>query len=102
MCYRCVGNTWYGELLLAIHQRLLKEDAALIQLTKKDKSFGWTVECQKLLDQLTEALNGPDIMAYPTDDGEFILDTAGAVWSHGQDGVGHVIAYGSGTLSKPE
>ena len=47
---------------------------SLIQLTK-DKSFDWTAECQKSFDQLKEALTSPDIMAYPTDDGEFILDT---------------------------
>ena len=52
-----------------------KKMQTLIQLTKKDKSFEWTAECQKSFDQLKEALTGPDIMAYPTDDGEFILDT---------------------------
>ena len=74
----------------------------LIQLAKKDKSFEWTAECQKSFDQLKEALTGPDIMAYPTDDGEFILDTHAsldmvrAVLSQVQDGVEHVIAHGSG------
>ena len=80
----------------------------LIQLTKKEKSFEWTTECQKSFDQQNEALTGPDIMAYPTDNGEFIvdtdasLDTFGAVLSQVQDGMEHVIAYGSRTLSKPE
>ena len=47
----------------------------LIQMTKKDKSFEWTIEYQKSFDQLKEALTGPDIMAYPTEDGEFVMDT---------------------------
>ena len=85
-----------------------KKIQPLIQLTKKDKSFEWTAECQKSFDQLKEALTGPDILAYPTDDGEFILDTdtsldmVGAILSQVQDGVECVIAYGSRTLSKPE
>ena len=85
-----------------------KKMQPLIQLTKKDKSFEWTAECQKSFDQLKEGLTGPDIMAYPTDDGEFILDTdasldtVGAVLSQVQDWVECVIAYGSRTLSKPE
>ena len=47
-------------------------------------------------------------MAYPTDNGKFILDidasldTVGAVLSQVQDRVEHVIAYGSRPLSKPE
>ena len=85
-----------------------KKMQPLIKLTKKDQSFEWTDECQKSFDQLKEELIGPDIMAYPTDHGEFILDTdasldtVGAIFSQLQDGVEHVIAYGSRTLSKPE
>ena len=45
----------------------------LNQLTKKDKSFEWTAECQKSFDQLKEVLTGPDILAYPTDDGDFVF-----------------------------
>ena len=73
----------------------------LIQLTKKEKSFQQTAECQKSFDQLKETLIGPDIMVYLTDDGVFILETdtsldaAGAVLSQVQDGGEHVIAYGS-------
>ena len=80
----------------------------LIQLTKKDRSFEWTDECQRSFDQLKEELTGPDIMAYPTDHGEFILNTdacldmVGPILSQVQDGVQHVIAYGSRTLGKPE
>ena len=85
-----------------------KKRQPLIKLTKKDKSFEWTVECQNVFDLLTEELTDPDIMAYPLDVGEFILDTdasldtVGAVIAQFQDGVEWVIAYGSRTLSKEE
>ena len=85
-----------------------KKMQPLIQLTKKNRSFEWTDECQRSFDQLKEELTGPDVMAYPTDHGEFILviyeslDMVGAILSQVQDGVKHVIAYGSRTLSKPE
>ena len=77
----------------------------LIQLTKKDRSFKWTDECQRSFDWLKEELTGPEIMAYPTNLGEFILDTnasldtVGAILLQVQDGVERVIAYGSRTLS---
>jgi hypothetical protein len=50
----------------------------------------------------------PEIMAYPEDHGDFILDTdacdssIGAVLSQMQDGRLRVIAYGSRTLNKAE
>ena len=66
-----------------------KKMQPLIQLTKKDKSFEWAAECQKSFDWLKEALTGPDIIAYPTDDGEFILDRCkfGHGWSHSLTGL---------------
>ena len=76
-----------------------KKMQPLIKLTKKDRSFEWTAECQESFDQLKEELTGLDIMAYPIDHGEFILDTdasldtVGAVLSQVQDGVECVIAY---------
>ena len=85
-----------------------KKMQPLIKLMKKDRSFEWTAECQESFDWLKEELIGPDIMAYPTDHREFILDTdasfdtVGAILSQVQDGVECVIAYGSRTLSKPE
>ena len=80
----------------------------LILLTKKDKSLEWTPECKKSFDHLKEVLTDPDIMAYPTDDGKFILDTDANVYTDGavltqvQDRVECVIAYGGRALSKPE
>ena len=80
----------------------------LIELTKKDKTFEWTEKFQNAFDQLKEALKGPDIMAYLTDEGELILDTDAnlhtveAVLSQDQDGAEHVTAYCSRTLNKQE
>ena len=108
----CVTDVWAILGMGNYYGRFIKDYSKkmqpLIQLTKKDKSFEWTAECQKSFDWLKEALTGPDIMAYPTDNGEIILDTdasldmVGAILSQVQDGVEHVIAYGSRTLSKPE
>ena len=80
----------------------------LIQLTKKHQKFDWTPACQEAFEQLKRALTGPEIMAYPKDEGEFILDTdasgtaIGAVLSQIQDGRERVIAYGSKILGKAE
>ena len=80
----------------------------LVELTKKDKSFKWTEACQEALDDIKQALINPDIMAFPTDDGFFILntdvsdETISAVLTQTQSGVEKVIAYGSQTLGKAE
>ena len=77
-----------------------KKMQPLIQLTKKDKSFEWTAECQKSFDQWKEVLTGPDIMTYSTDGGVLILDTDASLdtfWGSavtGQGWVEHTIAYG--------
>ena len=108
----CVTDVWTILGMGNYYRRFIKDYSKkmqpLIQLTKKDKSFRWTAECQKSFNQVKEALTGPDKMTYPTDNGEFILDTnanldtVGAVLLQVQDGVECVIAYGSQTLSKPE
>ena len=108
----CVTDVWailgMGNYYWQFIKDYSKKMQSLIQLTKKDKSFEWTTACQMSFDQLKKALTGPDRMAYPTDDGEFILDTdaildtVGAVLSQVQDGEEHAVAYGSRTLSKPE
>ena len=80
----------------------------LHQLTEKNKSFLWTGECEDAFHQLKSKLIQAPILAYPTPDGQFILDTdasqfgIGAVLSQVQDNEERVIAYYSRTLSKPE
>ena len=80
----------------------------LIELTKKNKPFRWTQECQAAFDEIEQALIGPDIMAFPTDDDLYILDcdaagdSIGCVLSQKQSNVEKIIAYGSQTLSKSE
>ena len=47
----------------------------LVVLIKKDKPFKWIEQCQKVFDDIKQALISANIMAFLTDDGEFILDT---------------------------
>ena len=80
----------------------------LVELTKKDKPFKWTEACQEALDDIKQALISPDIMAFPADDGFFILNTdvsdktISTLLTQTQSGVEKVIAYGSQTLGKAE
>ena len=81
----------------------------LTHLIKKAVPFDWTDTCQDAFDKLKSALMNPPVMAHPTDDGLYILDTdacadsIGSVLSQIQtDGTERVIAYGSKTLSKTE
>ena len=80
----------------------------LIELTKKGKTFVWTEACEEAFEDLKRALTGPEVMAFPTEDGELILDTdasdigIGGVLSQVQEGEERVLSYGSRTLSKSE
>ena len=75
----------------------------LIELTKKDKKFEWDQKCQQSFASQKRILTSPEIMAYPRDEGLFILDTdacgtsIGAVLSQVQDNRERIIAYGSKT-----
>lgn len=94
------------------YRRFVKDYSKIVKpltnLTKKDCFFKWTDECQAAFDQLKECLVGPDIMAYPMDEGQFIVDcdacdvSIGCVLSQVQDGRERVIAYGSRTMNKSE
>ena len=80
----------------------------LVALTKKNNQFKWSLECQATFDDIKQALTGPDIMAFPTDDDLYILDcdaaddSVGCVLSHKQSNEEKVIAYGNQTLGKSE
>jgi hypothetical protein len=78
----------------------------LIDLTKKNSTLVWSEKCQKAFDELKKTLLGPEIMAFPHDQGDFIVDTdacdygIGAVLSQIQEGEEKVLAYASRTLNK--
>ena len=80
----------------------------LTVLTGKGIEWCWSEDCQKAFDILKDQLTNAPVMAHPSPDGMFILDTdasdygIGAVLSQIQDGEEHVIAYASRTLNKVE
>ncbi|XP_052778481.1 uncharacterized protein LOC128215916 [Mya arenaria] len=95
------------------YRRFVKDFAKLarplIDLTKKDRPFQWTVACEDAFIALKQALIGPDIMGYPLNEaGSFYLDTdasgvgLGAVLSQIQSGRERVIAYASRATNKAE
>ena len=80
----------------------------LYRLTDAKAEFVWTSQCQEAFNHLQDRLTRTPILAYPTPDGEFVLDTdasdtaIGAVLSQRQNGEERVIAYGSKALTKEE
>ena len=80
----------------------------LIDLTRKGKSFTWSLDCQKAFDTIKNILSSAEVMAFPADEGEYILDTdasdksLGAVLSQVQGGVERVVPFGSRSLNKAE
>ena len=74
----------------------------------KGRKFQWTPEAQQSFDSLKLALTSSPILAMPTDEGEFILDTdssdstIGAVLSQVQEGHERVVAYASRRLDRRE
>ena len=80
----------------------------LFNLTKKGKTFLWNDQCENSFATLKRCLIEAPILSYPTESGQFILDTdaslngLGAVLSQIQDGEEKVIAYGSKTLNKSQ
>jgi hypothetical protein len=94
------------------YRRFIKDFSLMVnpltELIKKSKEFIWSDICQEAFKKLEQAFISPEIMAYPEDHGDFILDTdacdssIGAVLSQIQNGRLRVIAYGSRTLNKAE
>ena len=77
----------------------------LTNLTKKSVRFYWDEKCQHAFETLKQLLVTAPVLAYPTDEGDYVLDTdasnytMGAVLSQVQNGEERVIAYASQTLS---
>jgi transposase InsO family protein len=82
--------------------------APLHKLTCKGVGFVWTEECTSAFNRLKQALVSPPILAYPSPDGNYILDTDASnfaisgILSQLQHGEEKVIAYYSQALSKEE
>ena len=87
----------------------------LRKVSKSKKDFNWTPECEEAFELLKQALISEPVMAYPRNDGQYILDTdasgyaIGAVLSQMQpvddssdELVEKVISYGSRTLPPRE
>ena len=80
----------------------------LTELTKKEAELVWNVSCQEAFDTLKSHLTSAQVMGYPTETGEFILDTdasnfgIGAVLSQIQDERERVVSYASRSLNKAE
>jgi len=89
-------------------QDFAKKAALLNRLTQKNHKFEWNDETQNSFEELKQALTEPPILALPTDDDLFILDTdasnesIGAVLSQRQSGDERVIAYASRILNRNE
>ena len=64
---------------LGYYRRFVKDFTTkgypLTELTHKSKSFVWTQDCQIAFDTLRSSLITDPILSYPTENGEFILDT---------------------------
>jgi len=77
-------------------------------LIKKNQRFHWSDDAQTAFDALKVALTSAPILAMPTDDIDFVLDTdasdfaISAVLSQRQNGVERVIAYASRALVRRE
>lgn len=80
----------------------------LFVLTKNQNKFIWNEECQSAFPKLKQFLMSSQILSFPSETGEFILDTdasnhgIGVVLSQKQENGEKVIAFYSRVLSKSE
>jgi len=98
--------------LASYYRRFVHQFAHIAQplhrLTGKNTKFEWTSECQNAFEELKSRLISAPILAYPMDEGLYVLDTdasgfaIGAVLSQVQNGNEHVIAYASKMMSKEQ
>jgi len=100
-----VGMTSY-------YRRFVKDYAKIASplnaISRKNQHFHWSNEAQYSFEKLKEAMITTPILAMPTDEDEYTLDTdasdlaIGAVLSQKQNGIERVIAYASRSLDKRE
>ena len=102
-----------GFLGLASYYRRFVPDFSTIaqplyKLTEAKTEFVWTEEYQLAFNSLKSSLTSSGVLAYPTREGNFVLDTdtsdygIGAVLLLLQNGMERPIAFASRTLSKSE
>ena len=94
------------------YRRFIKNYSDLVRpmtlLTHKNTPFVWSEACMKAFETLKQKLMGSEIMAYPRNEGQYILDTDASdtqisgILSQVQDGRERVISYGSRSLNKAE
>ena len=56
----------------------------LTNLTKKNQKFVWTEKCRSTFERLKEALVSAPVLAYPTREGKFVLDTDASATAIGE------------------
>lgn len=80
----------------------------LFRLTRKNQPFEWNIEAEEAFQNLKQALTSQPVLAFPSENGQFILDTdasavgIGAVLSQRVEGEEKVLAYYSRSLNKAE
>ena len=80
----------------------------MTELTRKDRKFKWSTECQKSFETIKKSLTSAPILAYPDFEKPFILYTdasstaVGMVLSQFQEEKERVIAYAGRSLKKHE
>ena len=100
-----LGTTGYYRRFVLDYAKIAQP---LHKVAEKNGVFEWNDECENAFNKLKIALISAPILAYPMEDGDFIMDTdasnfaIGCVLSQVQDNEEKVIAYGSKALSKEE
>ena len=109
-CSPVPGVCWVNLLtyLLTYHRRFMPNfadhAAPLVALTGKDVPFMWGLVCSDSFYSLRDSLIQAPILAFPTETGQYILDTdasnfgLGGVLGQIQNNVEHVVAYCSRAL----
>ena len=99
--------------LSSYYRRFIKNFSSIAyplnQLTRKERQFVWSTECQESFDRLKSVLTTSPVLAYPAVEKPFVLETdasvhrLGAVLSQKQpDGFVHPVAFASHSLTATE